>query len=108
MISNLSLSIGNSNSYYTFYRPYTLVALLIKMVKNQSQIKVLKKLGMTIQKERKELGYSQEAFAHQCGLHRIYMGVIERGERNISMLNILKISKALNLKISEFFNKADL
>jgi len=78
------------------------------MVKDQNQQKVLKKLGMAIQNERKKLGYSQEAFAHQCDLHRTYMGAIERGERNISLLNIRKISKALNRKISEFFSMADL
>ena len=87
---------------------HSISGTFIPMKMNQTQIKALKQLGMAIQKERKRLGYSQESFAHQCGLHRTYMGAIERGERNISLVNIIRISKALNLKISEFFIMADL
>ena len=77
------------------------------MMKTEHQ-KAQKKLGETIRNKRKEHGYSQESFAHQCGLHRTYMGAIERGERNISLQNILKISYALNLKACDLFKTADL
>ncbi len=78
------------------------------MEMTQSQIKTLKAFGETIKKKRKELGFSQESFAYQCKLHRTYMGAIERGERNISMINIMRISKALKIKISDLFILSDL
>lgn len=49
---------------------------------------------------RKNAGISQEELASICGLHRTYIGAVERGERNISIKNIEKISAALNVKPS--------
>ena len=57
-------------------------------------------LGKVIREKRKELGYSQESFADACDIHRTYMGSVERGERNISLKNILIIAAALNMKSS--------
>lgn len=51
-------------------------------------------------KKRNELGISQEKLAELSGLHRTYIGMIERSEKNITLLNIQKISKALNVEIS--------
>ena len=53
-----------------------------------------------IRAERKKLGLSQEAFAAKAGFHRTYIGMIERGERNITLCNIEKLAKALHLPIS--------
>ena len=50
--------------------------------------------------QRKGLGISQEKLAELSGLHRTYIGMIERSEKNITLLNIQKISKALNVEIS--------
>ena len=72
------------------------------------QEKSQKQLGKLIREKRKQAGYSQEAFASQCGVHRTYMGAIERGERNISLLNIIRIAKALKMKPSELFKLAKL
>ncbi len=72
------------------------------------QDKAKKQLGSVIRKKRQELDYSQEAFADQCGVHRTYMGAIERGERNISLMNIIKVSNALNLKPSKLLELAKL
>ena len=47
---------------------------------NIEQEKAQKILGETIRNRRKKFGYSQESFAHHCGVHRTYMGAIERGE----------------------------
>ena len=71
-------------------------------MKRNSQ-NVQHQLGVTIQKQRKQMGYSQESFALLCGVHRTYMGGVERGERNVSLVNILKISKGLNMTASELF-----
>jgi len=51
----------------------------------------LKLFGEAIRNKRLEQGLSQEKLAELCGLHRTYIGGIERGERNVSLLNILKI-----------------
>lgn len=66
--------------------------------------KVRKKFGARVRALRKEKGYSQEDFAEECGVHRTYMGDVERGERNVSIDNIAKIAKALKLKIRELFD----
>lgn len=60
-------------------------------------------LGEIIRAKRKQMGLSQEAFASFCGVHRTYMGAVERGERNISLMNIIRITDALKLQPSELF-----
>jgi transcriptional regulator with XRE-family HTH domain len=52
---------------------------------------------------REERGWSQERFADECRLHRTYVGGIERGERNVSLVNIERIAKALRVTISTLF-----
>ncbi len=61
------------------------------------------KLGARIRALRKERGYSQEGFAEACGLHRTYIGAIERGEYNIALDNIYKIAAALNISLAQLF-----
>ena len=46
---------------------------------------------------------SQEEFADRCGLHRTYMGAFERGERNVSLVNLEKIARAFKIALSELF-----
>ena len=64
----------------------------------------LKKMGENIRRLRKEKGYSQEGFADAVSLHRTYMGGIERGERNISVLNLLKIIRKLEVKPNDILD----
>ena len=68
----------------------------------------LLQLGMAIRSQRNAAGLSQEALADAAGIDRSHMGKIERGERNVTLLNVLKISKALNIKASEILALADL
>lgn len=62
------------------------------------------KVGMRLKEMRLVLGYSQEAFSFECGLDRTYIASVEQGKRNISIQNIEKISKALNMTVKDFFN----
>jgi transcriptional regulator with XRE-family HTH domain len=63
------------------------------------------KLGEQIRRLRAEKGYSQEEFAAEVGIDRSYMGGIERGERNIAAINLIRIAAALNVEVGELFPK---
>jgi len=65
---------------------------------------VQQKFGNRVRKLRKSKGWSQEEFADECGLHRTYIGAIERGERNVSLNNIHEIAKALDISVKELFD----
>lgn len=71
---------------------------------SKTERKFLKKLGNHIRNIRLDLNLSQENLAFNCELDRTYIGSVERGERNISILNIEKISKSLGVKIYELLN----
>ena len=58
------------------------------------------RFGRAIRKRRKRLGLSQEEFADRCALDRSYMGGIERGERNVSLVNIIRLARALGISPS--------
>ena len=64
---------------------------------------VLIKFGRKVRGERDKLGFSQEELASRAGVHRTYIGMIERAEKNITLENIEKVAKALDLKLSDFF-----
>lgn len=68
---------------------------------------VLEAFGLAVRDCRKAHGFSQESFAHYCGLDRSYMGGVERGERNVTLLNLERIISALQMKPSEFFLSLD-
>ena len=62
-------------------------------------------LGMAIKTRRTALGISQEELAHRAGLHRTYVSDLERGARNPSIESIEKLAQALQISISELFEK---
>ena len=64
----------------------------------------LEQLGSRIRDLRLENGLSQEKLSFESNLDRTYIGSVERGERNIAAINLRKISKALNISISQLFN----
>ena len=61
------------------------------------------RFGRALRRRRQKLGVSQEAFADMCQLDRTYIGGIERGERNVALVNIEKIAKTLRISIVQLF-----
>jgi transcriptional regulator with XRE-family HTH domain len=61
--------------------------------------------GKQVRELRQAQGYSQESFADVVGLHRTYIGSIERGEQNVSIDNIARLAKALKVPISTLFDR---
>lgn len=72
------------------------------MVESQDSA-VQKAFGTRLRALRKAKGLSQESMALMCGLDRTYIGGVERGERNISLVNIHRIATALGLDVRELF-----
>lgn len=68
----------------------------------------LKALGQAMRARRKAAGVSQEELALTAGVDRAHMGKIERGERNVTALNILRIADALGCRVSDIFVAAGL
>ena len=68
---------------------------------------VLLAFGKAVRQARKSQGLSQEDFADRCGIDRSYMGCVERGERNLALVNVDKIVRALGMAPSEFFKALD-
>lgn len=65
---------------------------------------IKEKIGFRIKELRHNAGISQEALADLANLDRTYINSVENGKRNISIINIEKISRALNVSTSQFFN----
>jgi transcriptional regulator with XRE-family HTH domain len=63
----------------------------------------LKKFGERVRALRQKLDWSQEELAHRCQLDRSYIGGVERGERNVSLVNIYKIAKAMDVPACKLF-----
>jgi transcriptional regulator with XRE-family HTH domain len=76
--------------------------------KNAENHPELFKLGAAIKKIRKQKKLSQEKLAELAGIDRSYMGGIERGEHNVSLINIKAIANALKESVEKIINKANL
>lgn len=68
----------------------------------------LKRLGEAVRAARKAQGMSQESLADAAGIDRSHMGKIERGERNVTLLNVCRIAKAIGFKTSDLLASAGL
>lgn len=66
---------------------------------------ILRVFGKRVREARLELGISQEELAFRAGLHRTYLGAVERGERNVSLVNIHKISVGLSVSLGDLFQE---
>ncbi len=65
---------------------------------------IKEKTGKRLRELRTAKGLSQEKFSFDCELDRTYIASIEQGKRNVSIVNIEKIAKALGISVSDFFN----
>jgi transcriptional regulator with XRE-family HTH domain len=77
------------------------------MAKAQPENPLRSILAENMRARRRALGLSQEALAAECGLHRTYVGAVERAERNVSLDNIAKLAVALRLRPWELLRKTD-
>lgn len=71
---------------------------------SEEEKEILARFGRRIRAIREESGLSQEKLAFESGLDRTYIGSVERGERNISLLNIVKVANALKVESANLFN----
>jgi len=67
--------------------------------------KILIKFGKRVREERFKRGLSQEDLADKAGVHRTYIGMIERAEKNITLENIKKLATALTLDVSDLLKE---
>lgn len=65
-----------------------------------------KKVGRNIRAYRLEKGLSQEAFAEHIGVHRTYMGGLERGERNLTLRSLERIAERMGVKVEELMGQS--
>lgn len=63
------------------------------------------RFGRAIRRVREELGINQEEAAERCGIHRTYYSGVERGVRNVSLVNIERIAKGLRISLSQLFSR---
>lgn len=76
------------------------------MIRKEYDINLL--VGLRVRQLREKKGMSQEKLGFESGVHRTYIGQIERAEKNISIVSIGKVIKKLDVDIHEFFNFSSL
>ena len=59
----------------------------------------LVKLGRNLRAAREQRGWSQEELAFRCGVHRTYVGAVERGEYNVTILTLSKLTRSLGISV---------
>ena len=72
-------------------------------MKKRSRPDIRERFGFAVKMRREELGLTQEDLADKAGIHRTYLSDVERGSRNLGLLNIERLAQALTLPISELF-----
>ena len=74
-------------------------------LRSKMQKSILEIFGDNVRKKRLSLKMSQQELGNVADLHRTYIGMIERAEKNITILNAEKIAEALNIKITQLFEE---
>jgi transcriptional regulator with XRE-family HTH domain len=69
--------------------------------------KLLRAFGLAVRQAREQKGVSQDVLAELAGLHRTYIGSVERGERNLSLKNISAVASALGMSGSKLLERAE-
>ena len=67
----------------------------------------LSAFGAAVRRYRTRLGISQEELAERCALHRTYLSGVERGERNLGLINVYRIAAGLKVPTAELFDAAE-
>jgi transcriptional regulator with XRE-family HTH domain len=68
---------------------------------------IRERFGFAVKSRREELGLTQEDLADKAGIHRTYLSDVERGFRNVSLLNLERMAAALALPLSELFRHVE-
>ena len=68
---------------------------------------IRERFGFAVKSRREELSLTQEDLAHKAGIHRTYLSDIERGSRNVALINIERLAAALSVSLSELFRMAE-
>ncbi len=77
------------------------------MARKRGRPDVRERFGFAVKARREELGLTQEDLAEKAGIHRTYLSDVERGTRNLSLLNIERLAAALELTLSDLFRLAE-
>jgi transcriptional regulator with XRE-family HTH domain len=80
---------------------------MLSMATGGRDWKIQQRLGDRVRALRKEKGFSQEGFADACGLHRTYMGSVERGETNPTLASLATIARTLKITTSKLLEGVD-
>lgn len=72
-------------------------------MKNRSKPDIRERFGFAVKARREDLGLTQEDLADKAGIHRTYLSDVERGTRNLSLINIERLAAALDFPMSELF-----
>ena len=73
----------------------------------RSKPDIRERFGFALKVRREELGLTQEDLADKAGIHRTYLSDVERGTRNLSLINIERLAAALSMSLSELFRSVD-
>ncbi len=79
----------------------------VAAMKKRGKPDIRERFGYAVKARREELGLTQEDLADKAGIHRTYLSDIERGTRNLSLVNIERLAAALAVQISELFRQVE-
>jgi transcriptional regulator with XRE-family HTH domain len=77
------------------------------MGRKRTRPDIRERFGFAVKARREELGLTQEGLAGRAGIHRTYLSDVERGGRNLSLVNIERLAEALALRLSELFRRVE-